>query len=197
MAFAKASTALATLEEKLRRALGLAGEIGSVFQPILRPVLISGDLREPGNSAGFNGRSWSWGIVGNGGGATNALAIRFDNDALVLGFGVNWVAAAGAPRIMITVPGDTPGTAAAVATACGTWTDRKLISTDRVPLMMSGFVAAGGTPESDINRVVSWSAQGGDSYRPQMLFMPAGSHLTWIFGGAGGNVGLHIHGRMP
>lgn len=54
----QARTSLGQIEERLRRALGLAGNIGASFEPKLTPVIIAGDATAPGNPQ-FRGRRFN------------------------------------------------------------------------------------------------------------------------------------------
>lgn len=120
--FSKAITALATLEEKLRRALGLAGAIGSSFEPVLRPVLITGDLREPGNSF-FRGRHFAIAQAMQLSAGNTFTSLRFDQDCIVEGIWVSFQTAGQNNFVYYTSPAE----AAAVATPTnrGCWIDRK------------------------------------------------------------------------
>lgn len=195
MAFARAVTALATLEEKLRRSLGLAGEIGAKFEPVLTPVLIAGDLREAGNSSNV-GRSFTWcygaaNFVGWG--ANQYQSLRVEVDVLVTHIMLTQGAGAGAMQCYVTVPGVTP--AVAVATLAGTWCDRKLITGDQVPLTQGAAGALTGTDFSDQTRICGIH---GGPYCTQFavnVMLAAGSHLNFRSTSAGG-AAAGIFGRI-
>jgi hypothetical protein len=56
----RAITSLGQIEDKLRRALNLAGEVQLQFSPDMTPILIAGDASAPG-SATYRGRRFSGG----------------------------------------------------------------------------------------------------------------------------------------
>ena len=189
MSFDRAKTALATLEEKLRRQLGLAGLIGAGFEPALKPVLVTGDLREPGN-AFYRGRHWSFGnsvaiTAGN-----EFCSLRFEVDCIVLGV-MFASATTGIARVYITAADASP--AVAVATNCGVWTDRKRLTTDLVPLTGTFGAARTGANFSDANTVIG--TNGGTVVLPLQMYMPANSALNWV-GATAGNVSLTVWGRV-
>lgn len=197
MAFAKAKTALAQLEEKLRRQFALAGEIGSTLVPEVKPVIIVADLREAGNASN-QGRAFSWvsGIVG----VLNLQSVRFEQDSLIDRMDISLMAANGLASIYLTVPGQTP--AVAVATLAGTWTDRKTVTTDQVPLTQSALGAITGTAASDQNRlwgaVTSGAAIGvyGHFSVKANIMLPAGSCLNFHSGNAGSQMVVTLSGRI-
>lgn len=189
MAFAKARTALAQLEEKLRRQLGLAGEIGTTFVPELTPVLIVGDLREAGNAANV-GRSFMWHSTAMG--AATYQSVRVETDVLITHiFMAGSNAAANNAPVFLTVPGQAP--AVAVTTLAGTWCDRKTISGDQVPLTQGPSGALTGTNVNDQNRLLNpYLVAGVSLVIPVNIMLPTGSALnaqtavssiTWGFAG--------------
>lgn len=54
--FFKAITSLANIEDRLRRSLGLVGEVGTSFRPDIIPVVIADDATRPGMSTTRNRR---------------------------------------------------------------------------------------------------------------------------------------------
>lgn len=193
MAFAKARTALAQLEEKLRRNLQLAGEIGATFEPRLTPVIITADLREAGNASN-QGRAFSWAFFGNTG-VNGFFSLRTEADVYIDRLYFSNTAASTA-EAWITVPGVAP--AVAVVTLAGTWTDRKMITGDQVPLTQStAFAALAGTNVSDQNRIVAAqivAALPNVDFETNIM-LPATSHLNFrILGTGSGAIG--IRGRI-
>lgn len=183
MPFEKAKVALAALEEKLRRQLGLAGDIGAQFTPALTPVIIAGDLREAGNAAN-KGRAFAWSYNGPiGAGFGTFMSVRTEQDiridTLILGNN----AALQVCRCYITVPGQAP--AVAVTTLAGSWQDRKDVSTDQVPLTQGVPGALTGTAETDQNRLYSAALASATLVIPVNVMLPAGSCLNFTSGGAG------------
>lgn len=182
MAFERAKVALAALEEKLRRQLGLAGEIGAQFSPQLTPVLIAGDLREAGN-ASHKGRAFTWAYAGPAGaGFANFQSVRAEQDIRIDVLVLGNVGAMQVQRAWITAVDQAP--AVAVTTLAGTWVDRKLIGTDQVPLTQGVPGALTGTAESDQNRIFGGPIANGVVVLPVNIMVPAGAALNFTGAGA-------------
>jgi len=190
MAWHKARTSLATLEEKLRRSLGLVGEIGALFQPTLTPVIIAGDLREAGNAANL-GRAFAW---SNYNGATGWAAnqyqsVRFEADSLVTQIFLNIASgAAGVLQVWVTAPPQAP--AVAPVTLAGTWVDRKMIAGDQVPLVQGVPGVLVGTDFTDQNRIANIATAGTSPILQQFttnIMIPAGGALNFRGTAASGN----------
>lgn len=185
MAFERAFTALSTLEEKLRRSLGLAGEIGATFKPELTPVIITGDLREAGN-AFFQGRAFAWSHVGPVGlGFNTYQSVQVGVDVFIDTITLT-MSAAGTLDAYVTSPGQAPGVA--VVANAGTWTDRKTVSTDAVPLTQGVAGARTGIDSLDTNRVCAIISGGASGQALQFrvnLMLPAGACLNFRSGAAG------------
>lgn len=192
--FHKAITALATLEQKLRRQLGLAGTIGATFVPELRPILIAGDLREPGNSDGFSGRWWSYAQIWSIGGANNCASVRFDTTVLLSSIYCDPAAGAGNIFVYLSVPGAAPGINN-VSIPAGTWVDNKMIATDQVPIQESIAAGAAAVSETRTTTIGTWQA-GVSAKRDVMMYLPVGTHLNIRAAGAGGNVAFGFAGRI-
>jgi len=194
MPFARALTALAQLEEKLRRQLGLAGEVGATFQPQLTPVIIAGDLRDAGNAAN-QGRWFRW-TFGNGGAFGNAYqSLRFEQDSLVTALDFCW-AQPGETQCYLTARDQ--ASAVAPVTLAGTWTDRKMIAGDQAPLTQGVLGVLTGTDGSPQNRIFSFNPGAGNVVIPAMpvhIMMPAGSSLNWRFQG-GSAFYIGVEGRI-
>lgn len=54
--FFRAITSLANIEDRLRRSLGLVGEVGTSFSPDLKPIILADDATRPGMSTTRNRR---------------------------------------------------------------------------------------------------------------------------------------------
>jgi hypothetical protein len=206
MAFERARQSLSDLEDRLRRAFGLAGPIGASLKPDLTPVLIGGDLREPGHS--FNrGRSWVYHSTRFAiAGANTHLSMRVDADVLIekLQVSSSEILTGQFIACYITVPGETP--AQVITRAAGAWRDNKRSATDVPPIFDSGAAPAalgGGTAGSLSNTVAVWfgSNNGGTPnsdhpVRDMMIHLPAGSHLNWHFSSTLVLGGVGVWGRI-
>lgn len=173
MAFDRAKTALATLEEKLRRQLGLAGTIGASFAPELKPILIVGDLREPGNSF-YRGRHFAYGTCQTAGAPNQYYTLRFEVDVIV-----RWAfqpLVAGINTVYLTVPNQAGGVVA--NQNCGTWIDRRTLTTDLVPLTQGTLGPLTGTNFSITNTIAQVA---GGTITPHVgpeMYIPAGGALN-------------------
>jgi hypothetical protein len=196
VAFDRAKTALATLEEKLRRALGLAGAINATFTPELRPVVITGDLREPGN-AFYRGRHWAYALHAQYGAGTAYASVRFEVDMLITRM-VFMPSATGACYVYYTSPDQAP--AVAVTQNAGVWTDRKRVATDLVPLTHAGPAALAGTNfvTGGAGSNIVLAANGGPSLTCEgpMLWVPAGSALNFATAAPVQNMAVNLFGRV-
>lgn len=182
MAFAKARTALAQIEEKLRRQFGLAGEVGASLKPEILPVVITGDLRDAGNAAN-QGRAFAWAYAGPiGAGFANFMAVRTEQDVFVDYVTIGQAGALAVMSVWVTVPGQAP--AVAPVTLAGTWTDRKLIAGDQVPLTQAAPGVLTGTNVSDQNRILAVALANDTQAFRVNLMLPAGAALNFTGGGA-------------
>lgn len=188
MAFAKARTALAQIEEKLRRQFGLAGEVGASLQPVITPVVITGDLRDAGNAAN-QGRAFAWNYLGPlGAGFATFMSVRMEQDVFIDTLLLGFNGAAQLVQAWLTIPGQAP--AVAVTTLAGTWCDRKLIAGDQVPLTQGVPGALTGTNVTDQNRIAGAVLTNATLIIPVNTMLPAGSALNFTSGGVGAIAGL-------
>lgn len=198
MAFEKAVQALAGIEEKLRRAFGLAGPIGAKLDPTVIPVLIADDLRDPGH-AFFSGRSWwiaNFDVVAPAG--NNGVSILAQADVLIEAmFVTGQLAAGGNIQAFITSPSEAVPVAAGSTGAV--WRDRKMVPLDQPPLLISAAWNASIAPGAN-QRVARWrgapaATQYIDSVRECKVMLPAGGSLTF-FSDAASSVTVGCWGRV-
>jgi hypothetical protein len=78
----RAITSLAQIEERLRRALGLVGDVGATFTPNITPVIIAGDASAPGNPS-FRGRRFQFGLKGITTSAANTWGLKAAGDIVI------------------------------------------------------------------------------------------------------------------
>lgn len=192
MPFSRAIVNFQNLEDRLRRLLGLAGEIGSSFEPQLKPVVVAGDLREAGLSS-YRGRHWGYAsdaLAGVGKVAQQVFVLQFQERCLVDG-----VFAIGiGPDSRVNAHVIAPDAGAALFTpagqrSCGTWTDNKMFTADACPLLDTANVGLGGAaPFAGLtvqNRFASWSTpaasgSNGDAQRQlNGMMIPAGGQIVW------------------
>lgn len=186
MAFSRAKTALAQIEEKLRRQLGLAGEIGAQFDPHLTPVLIAGDLREPGN-AFFTGRHFDVSFNAAGIGSA-AYSLQPQQRVLLTQITVSAVAAAANCELYLN------GGLGAASALVGTWSERKT-GTDQVPIL--GSTAANPVAANNTNRIFQGQiAAGVTLVIPVNLYLEPDLGNTLNLQSGAALMWLSVHGRI-
>lgn len=200
MAFEKTIQSLASIEDKLRRAFGLAGPIGARLDPTLTAVVIADDLRDPGH-AFFSGRSWIWCGIDTGSPAgVNVISILPQVDVLVEGCWISGtLAIGGAIEVYVTTPTEAPPIAGGVAGNFA-WRDRKMVTLD-VPPFTGGSSWAGitGTLISVNNRMFTW--RGGttaqiDDVKRIPIMVPAGGSLTFRSSTSHTTLQIGCYGRI-
>ena len=192
--FRKAVTSLSFLEGKLRRALGLVGDVGAKFEGTLTPVILAGDLREPGSSDGFTGRAFAWCFEQNA--AQNTLSVRLDADCIIEGLYISGGANMLPFIIWMTPPGGTPDVA--VSQNAGTWVDRRTsAAADIVPITQAPNWAIGGAGPAPAftTRIFAGSGQGQHFWLPQRMMLLAGTILNYRISAAG-QVNCGFFGRI-
>lgn len=201
MPFDRAIQSLSFIEEKLRRAFNLAGPIGAKLDPTLTPVLIAGDLRQPGH-ANDKGRSFAF-VLNAGTPAGNSVySLLFGTDVLIQGVYVTGEIGASLPITgYVTTPTETIPTAC--ATAGGSWRDRKMLSGDVPPILTPGaaFAAITGQTPNTGNSVMLWrgTAAGTGVPIPERrieIMVPAGGTFSWHSTGASVNAAFGLYGRI-
>lgn len=192
--FEKAVQSLSQIEDKLRRAFGLAGPIGAKLVPDLTPVLIAGDLREPGH-AYHQGRCWSVCQRSLAFAADSYYAIRFDVDVLVEGIQIT-----GNPvdtfDVYTTIPGQT--ISQVIAAANGSWRDRRTLVADVPPIQSAaaaGGLAGGGTVAAASNRI--WGGRvSAVTLIPQQIMLVSGSALNFHAVAGSADAAITVWGRV-
>lgn len=138
----RAVSSLGFVEEKLRRLLGLTGEIGTTFAPAMTPVIIADDARSPGNNPN-KGRRWAGYFGWNFTAPTQTFGFSFPSGGIIEGWSIFNVTAGAQAAAFIA----TPDVAAPVTIGTFDMPFRELNSnnTERAPVGRSlGFIAAGG-----------------------------------------------------
>lgn len=131
---------LGLAEDKLRRSLGLVGEVGTTFEPALKPISIVDDATRPGTS-NYRGRRFAFGedanlaVVGASSVALKALDGIIINKLYVPNQGTNGV--------LVTVryvPADVADPYA-ISTLVP-WVDNGKVSGDSAPVVCTPAIAA-------------------------------------------------------
>ena len=203
MPFEKARQSLSDLENRLRVLFGLAGPIGASLDARLTPVLIAGDLREPGVSFS-RGRSFAYSHEHQTNAGTTYHSVQFNADVLIEAVQGFTPLGGQALDCYITIPGESP--AVAMSRTAGAWRDRKTSTTDIPPIQDSGalYAARTGTDQAITNRILSWNGvpvAGGNTaidppLKPVLMMLTAGSALNFRIQGTTANQNLCIYGRI-
>jgi hypothetical protein len=174
MPFDRARTSLAFVEDRFRRMFGLAGAIETTFEPAIRPVVIAGDLRDPGVSS-FRGRHWAWHsdpLAFSAGGL--CIGIKFAVPVIVESLFLTGLAASGRveafymnPEFMLN-PGTLP---ALTRTGTGTFIDARDKENDYTPFSDVAAAAAAGATSVQFNyttRIATWVSNAAGHYQSQI-----------------------------
>lgn len=199
MAFERAKTSLAEIENKLRKALGLAGPIGASLDPTLSPTFITGDSRDPG-IATFRGRKWAWVSEPVSGpyAIGDVVGLTWSVPVIITHVMLGQVSAANGDWELLSLAPDDAALGAGAGQWAqnqqqGTWTDQKSLTTDLVPLFgrSAAVKVAGVTPTNTFQkRIHVWQlpngpASGVDTQMPMRqlgrfgLHAPANGALLW------------------
>lgn len=184
--------ALGDFEARLRRVLGLVGEVGSTFQPTLTSVLIADDLRSVGNPE-YRGKRFAWGQGNVTVGAAGRVGIRA-LDAVVL------------TRVRFQCHMASLGTVTArksVGATIGTyplrevgWRDRSAADTDVAPLESTSTLQASSTQGVNLGQ---WTCQtGGPAPVLELrdVFLGAGQQFYLNINQAATSFGWQIEGYV-
>lgn len=214
MAFDRAVTALANVEDHLRKLLKLAGNIGASFEPKITPVIIAGDLREAGLSS-FTGRHFAYispNLTGTNNTAFQCHGLTFPSAVLIdeiFAVGLPPSSRIGAYQVCADTATAMPGMVAAE----GVWLEgRKTALGDVTPINVSSTTAlvlgAAGFPVNIVtaNRIAWWTspptvgAQSASHLRLGTgMQLEAGSQIWWDTSGCaitGTGIQLGVYGRI-
>jgi hypothetical protein len=171
-----AITSLNQVEDKLRRNLNLAGDVGLQFGPDLKPVVISSDATTIGNAT-YRGRRFLGGVVIAGAGAAWSSAVKAADDLVIDGIRWNTTGVAGTHlnwRLSTGREAD-PYT---ISTPFAMWSERAQSVTDLAPLLISATPAAAST----LGNIV-WSASSSSPNVAQLfdepIFLAKGDRLVF------------------
>lgn len=137
-----AITSLAQIEDKLRRALNLAGEVGLTFAPAAIPVVIAGNATDPG-CATYRGRRFAGTKAPAASGAAASVALKAQENVVITQIAIH-AAAAGVLGFVRLASTDV-AEPYAMATPFAPWTERKGPASDYAPVTTSVFWAADST----------------------------------------------------
>jgi len=205
VAFERARQSLSDIEDRLRRAFGLAGPIGASLTPDLSPVMIAGDLREPGHS--FNrGRSFVYWSDLMSTAANQYHTVQFNVAVLIEALYFPPMILNGTVvRAYSTVPGQTPAQAI-TRQGMGAWRDNRLVDTDIPPIADSGAATGalgGGTDFASNRMLMQWHGVvplGGTpndvGERRMMIHLAAGSCINMRIPLTISNYSYGIWGRI-
>ena len=198
MAFDKAKTSFAQIEDKFRKAFNLAGLIGATFEPSIAPTLIIGNTDDPGY-ASFRGRHFAFASDNQSAPpAANGIFGWFTPVDVIL-HDISFVLQASgnsAGQVYLIAPG---GTMPAFATAnAGSWIDQKLSAADAVPFSVTtGTVVSAPTVATfaQTNRIALFNST--LSRVERRMHLAAGSAIIWDYANvAASGVRLGLSGRI-
>lgn len=189
--FERVRQSLNQIEETLRRQFNLAGEIGASLDPIVKPILIAGDLRDPGHHS-HQGRCFVFASNVSTGAGVTVFPVLFGADVLIEALYCDTAAAVDF-SFYVTIPGET--IPLAVSAPAGAWRDRRLAA-DVPPMSQPGaWGALTGTAIAAGNTVANFRGAGTAPYRAMSLMIPAGGTLTGRATAAGA-AGFGFWGRI-
>lgn len=125
----------ANIEDKMRRSLGLVGEVGTEFTPHISPVVIADDATRPG-CASFRGRRFAFGedanlaIVG-----ASSVALKALSEVIINRIGVPNQGTAGVLIAVRYVPPDVADPYAIGAPV--PWIERVAVTNDVAPVLVT------------------------------------------------------------
>ena len=134
----RAVSSLQQIEERLRRALGLVGDIGTRFDPKAIPVVISADATEVGNNI-VKGRAFA-GIVRASLAVAGGVVFKFPNACIVDAIGCTVTTAAVDINLNLA-PADAGADPIATATLFASWIELNEQNASRAPVFCSAMAA--------------------------------------------------------
>lgn len=147
---ARAITSLAQYEDRLRRALGLVGEVGLYWQPDLRPVFIAGNASDPGCSS-LRGRRFA-AAVNMAPGAGWSFQVKATADVVITRYAVQ--ATGVGIQIALRIVSPDVVDPFAISTLFAPFTERAVTANDLAPLARSALPAAA---SSDGTFISTWA----------------------------------------
>ena len=174
-----ATQALGFIEEKLRRVFRIAGPIGCDLDPVVKPVIIADDLRDPGH-AFFQGRSFAWSLNQTGVAAgVKAVQLHALNDVILEGFWFTGPVLPATAFVTVYVGSPLEAVPNNAEFLVGAWRDNRVAVNDQPPMQAPVALAAlTGTGPTTGNAV--W-VQGPGSlppgFVPMKIYLPSGGWL--------------------
>jgi hypothetical protein len=204
--FDRAKTSLAFLEDKFRKAFGLAGTIGATFDAAIIPVYTVGDARDPG-VASFRGRHWAWSFgfqVTAPSTANDTYGLTWPVDVLlngitVVGLGTGAVAGDQVEAFLLAPDDPQIATWGGGNRQAGTWIDQKSLAADRAPILDRALRVSAGMAitNPELRRIATWAASG-QSHLPVKIHSPAGGALFFqpSIGAGAIRVSFSVYGQI-
>lgn len=180
-----------TIEDKMRRSLGLVGEVGTSFDPSVKPVVVADDCTRPGCSA-FRGRRFGFGVAANltvGGAATVGLKALVD--VIITRVAVPTQGTNGVVVQLRYVPADVADPYA--FTAAVPWIDLGRVSGDVAPVLATGTLQADSAIGSVVHAFVTGSTTGSEI---EPLHLPPNAKLLVRFTGLVANAVFNFSGQV-
>lgn len=141
----KARTSLGFVEDKLRRSLGLAGDIGTAFTPTLIPVSIADDSTRPGCNS-LKGRRFAAGFSVGAVAAGQMAGFKVTQASIIHTLTLGATAAAnGTINVLLQTPELADPAAAVFSSILVPWSERRASNTDWAPVQIANNFAIGAT----------------------------------------------------
>lgn len=177
----RAITALGDIEERLRRALGLTGYIGSSIEPAAVPVVLVDDATRAGNNI-LRGRRFVAGLSIAAAAGTPSISFRNTAPIRIRGVHIGMTITAGNPataNLRVAVPGTADPYAIATTAP---WSENAASVTDIAPVVFgsSNVTAGAGT---------SFATLAGGTVGPGYVPMEYAFNVAgWIFSVTGSSM---------
>jgi len=186
----RARTSLASIEDKLRRSLGLAGDIGAAFRPDITPVVVADDPQRPGCNS-FRGRRFAFSqtVGAVAGGAV--VGCKAGVDLIITRF---WTAAtcAAVSSLDLTYNVAAEADVTAMTALSVQFTELSIAATERAPIFVNAAIPGAGVPTGrEIGRALMLSETSQQLLILEPLWLQSGAKLilrnnantlAWIWG---------------
>jgi len=186
----RARTSLAFVEDKLRRSLGLAGDIGTTFTADVSPMVIVDDPQRPGCNT-FKGRrfalSQTVGAVAGGG----VVGVKAGVAVIITRVFVGATCAAVSSLDLTYNTPDEADVMAMTALVTG-FTELSAVGTERAPVFTQAATPGAGVPTGrEVGRVLMFGDPQYQNMIEEPLHLPAGAKLilrnnantlAWVWG---------------
>lgn len=186
-------TSLSDVEDRIARMFGTAGQIGAEMVPDIRPVVLAGNLDQPGTST-FRGRRFKWSVLRTAVvyAARNSWQMKVNVPVIVEGVSVHGYAIAANNALEFRVLNEVDAALASVYGAnFAYWTERAEAGNSNVapvatdPAAGVAVVAVGSSFHYHLLPGAAAQFDGAQAYTPLDIFLAANQGIgftTWAAG---------------